>query len=277
MPRRKAPTPPCPEILDRIKREVAAHGFLPSLTAWADRQCGRLLAIEDRVDPSKATDLVNAAIVDTCDGVRIWHPEARTLRRHFEQTINSRLWHELERMRRRRFIPLAMTSVDDSQDAAAAIEIAMSEQREDPRTRPDAQVAQREVRARVYGTLRQRAGSDDELVALLEAYETGHNRQADAEARIGVCGQAFQNLVRRFKTIKGHIPDELRADAYDVMVRDGGAPLATVARHKGRMVEIIADQEAANDSQDSLDALGLSGDGDDGGGASGDGSERDAA
>lgn len=268
---RKDPIPPPRDIVDRIKREVAAPGFLSDLITWADRQCGKLLSIEDRIDPHKATELVNAAVVDTCDGVRIWYPAARTLRRHLEQTVNSRLWHECERARRRRFIALGPVNPDDSQDPAAALEIEMSERREDPRTRPDVQLAQREVRAKVFGVLRQRAARDRELLALLDAYETGHHVESDATARLGINGQAFQNLVRRFRTIRGHVPDELRCDAWDVMARDGGAPLASIARHRGRVVEVAADHDAVNDS---ADTLGLSGDGS---GDSTDGTERDAA
>ena len=228
---RKAPVPPAPEVLDRIKREVAAPGFLSDLLTWADRQCGKLLSMEDRIDPHKATELVNAAVVDTCDGVRVWYPEARTLRRHLEQTVNSRLWHECERSRRRRFVPVTPAAVDDSQDEAGGVEIEMSAQREDPRTRPDAMVAQREVRARVFGALRAEAARDRDLLALLDAYETGHHVESDAEAKVGIAGQAFKNLVRRFKTIRGHLPDELRGAALEVMVRDGGAPLEIPLTH----------------------------------------------
>ena len=62
---RKAAVPPPPEIADRIKREVATPGFLSDLIAWADRQCGKLMSIEDRIDPHKALDLVNAAVVES--------------------------------------------------------------------------------------------------------------------------------------------------------------------------------------------------------------------
>lgn len=244
---RKAPTPPSLELLDRIKREVSAPRFLSDLTSWADRQCGRLLSIEDRIEPGKATELINAAIMETCDGIRVWHPEARTLRRHLEQTINSRLWHECDRMRRRRLVPLAPIA-DDSQDGAAAIEYEMTEQREDPRGRPDAQFAQREARAKVYESLRSRAEGDPELVALLDAYEDGHSRQADAEARVGIRGQAFQNLVRRFKTIRGHLPDDLRQAALDAIVSDGGAPLPSAGRSSTRAVASLRDAGASNDS-----------------------------
>ena len=263
---RKAPVPPPAEGVDRIKREGAAPGFLADLTAWADRQCGKLLSMEDRIDPHKATELVNAAVVDTCDGVRIWHPTARTLRRHLEQTVNSRLWHECERARRRRFVALAPVNPDDSQDSAAALEVEVSERREDPRTRPDVLVAQHEVRARVFGLLRGDAARDPELLALLDAYEHGHHVEADAEARTGVAGQAFKNLVRRFKTIRHHLPAELRGAALEIMTRDGGPPVASVARHRGRVVEVFADCNAANDSTDSADVLSLSGDSGDGDG-----------
>lgn len=266
---RKAPVPPPPEVMERIRREVAAPGFLSDLIIWTDRQVGKLLSLEDRIDPHKAIDLVNTAVVDTCDGVRVWHPGARTLRRHLEQTVNSRIWHECERARRRRFVPLIAANPEDSQDRAAALDVEVSEQREDPRTRPDALVAQHEVRARVFAVLRGAAAGDPELLALLDAYEGGHHVESDAEARTGVAGQAFKNLVRRFKTIRGHLPAELRAAAFDVIVRDGGAPLASVARHKGRLVEVLADGDAANDSSASTDALGFSGDGSDDGGGPG--------
>ncbi|MBE7448929.1 MAG: hypothetical protein HS111_08545 [Kofleriaceae bacterium] len=249
---RKVPAPPPPELLDRIRGEIAASGFLRDLTTWADRQCGKLLSIENRIEPHKATELVNAAVVDTCDGVRRWDPAARTLRRHLEQTINSRLWHECERSRRRRFIVLDTASVDDSQDATggAAIHVEVSELREDPRTRPDGQLAQREVRARVFEVLRQRAARDAELLALVDAYEAGHSRQADAEARVGLSGQAFQNLVRRFKTIRGHIPDDLREAAQEALVRDGGAPLAGRAGRGASVGALVApgDEDDADES-----------------------------
>ena len=261
---RKTSVPPPAEVVDRIKREVAAPGFLAELITWTDRQCGKLLSIEDRIDPHKAIELVNAAVVDTCDGVRVWHPAARTLRRHLEQTVNSRLWHECERARRRRFVPLAPANPDDSQDSAAALEVEVSERREDPRTRPDALVAQHEVRARVFGVMRGEAARDPELLALLDAYEQGHHVESDAEARTGVAGQAFKNLVRRFKTIRHHLPADLRGAALEVLTRDGGPPIASVARHRGRVIEVYADGQA-NDSTDTVDALGMSGDSDDGG------------
>jgi hypothetical protein len=261
---RKAAVPAPPEIADRIKHEVSAPGFLSDLIAWADRQCGKLLSIEDRIDPHKAIDLVNAAVVDTWDGVRAWHPEARTLRRHLEQTVNSRLWHECERARRRRFVPVTPGAVDDSQDEAGGVEIEMSAQREDPRTRPDALVAQREVRARVFGALRAEAARDRELLALLDAYETGHHVESDAEARVGIAGQAFKNLVRRFKTIRGHLGDELRDAALDMLVRDGGAPAAPATAMQLRRVEPeqeFTDPDGSKDCGTSVDRFAVTGDG----------------
>jgi hypothetical protein len=207
---RKAAVPPPPEIADRIKREVATPGFLSDLIAWADRQCGKLMSIEDRIDPHKALDLVNAAVVDTWDGVRVWHPEARTLRRHLEQTVNSRLWHECERSRRRRFVPVTPAAVDDSQDEAGGVEIEMSTQREDPRTRPDALVAQREVRARVFDALRSEAARDRSC-----SRSWTPTRAATTSSPTPRPGSAWRPGVqepgRRFKTIRGHLSDELRS------------------------------------------------------------------
>ncbi len=258
MPRKAAASPPG-DVVDQIKREISAPGFLVDLTAWADRQCGRLLALENRVDPHKATDLVNAAIVATCDGVRVWDPNARTLRRHLEQTINSRLWHECERLRRRRHITLDTASVDDSQDECA-VDVEMSLRTEDPRTRPDGRLAQRQVRARVFHSLRAQAAGDDELLAFLDAYEAGHTREGEAMARLNLTERGFDNIVRRFRTLRKHIPDALRRDALDMIANDGGPLAATVARRQGRIVEILADDTASNDSRD---AVSLSSDGED--------------
>jgi hypothetical protein len=255
---RKAPTSVTDELADRIRREVAAPGFLGDLIAWADRQCGKLLSIEDRIDPHKAIDLVNAAVVDTWDGVRAWHPEARTLRRHLEQTVNSRLWHECERARRRRFVPVTPAAVDDSQDEASGIEIEMSAQREDPRTRPDALVAQHEVRARIFDALRAEAEDDGELLALLDAYECGHHVESDAEARVGVVGQAFKNLVQRFKTIRRRLPSDVRSDAFDVLIRDGGAPPASVASYRLRVHSPLC--ELMDHTVEAMDPLSVTGD-----------------
>lgn len=255
----RAPVPPHPDLVDRIKREIAAPGFLRELMIWAERQVGKMLSIENRVDPSKATALVNDAIVDTCDGVRRWDPEARTLRRHLEQSINSRMWHECERGRRRRQIPLDTAAVDDSQDETA-IGVEMSLRREDPRTRPDALFAQREVRAKVFDALRSRAASDAPVLALLDAYEIGVHREGEVSERLNVSENTLRSLVRRHKTALGHLPAALQADMREMLIRDGGPPVASVARHKGRLVEIIADEPAANDSGDQSFSFDTSGD-----------------
>ena len=256
----RVPVPPSPDLLARIKHEIAAPGFLRDLTIWAERQVGRGLSIENRSEPNKATEMVNAALVATCDGVRRWDPAARTLRRHLEQTINSWLWHECERSRRRRHIPLDTTSVDDSQDEAA-LDVEMSLRREDPRTRPDGLFAQREVRAKVFAALRTRADRDPDLLALLDAYEAGILREGEVSAQLGLTENTFYNLLRRFKTARGYVPPDLRDDLRDMLISDGGAPVATVARHKGRLVEVVPDEPAMNDSDDALPLLESSSDG----------------
>jgi hypothetical protein len=124
-------------------------------------------------------------------------------------------------------------------------------------------VAQYEVRARGVRSATRRGCPRSELLALLDAYEDGHHVESDAEARTGVAGQAFKNLVRRFKTIRHHLPDELRGAALELMTRDGGAPVASIDRHRGRTVEVLADGQPANDSTDAADTLGTSGDGGD--------------
>jgi len=256
----RAPVLPSPDLIERIKREIAAPGFLRDLTMWAERQVGRGLSIENRLEPNKATDIVNAAIVATLEGVRRWDPVARPLRRHLEQTINSKLWHEYDRTRRRRHIHRDTTSVDDSHDEAA-IDVEMSLRREDPRTRPDGLLAQREVQARIFEVLRARAGTDRALLELLDTYETHVHREGEVSVQLGLNERSFWNLVRRFHTARGHVPAELRENLRDMLARDGGAPIATVARYNGRLVEIAVDEPAVNDSADTFPALDTSTDG----------------
>lgn len=269
------------ELIDRINREVATPGFLADLTTWADRQCGRQLSIEGRCEPNKAADLVNAAIVATMDGVRRWDPAARTFRRHCEQTINSYLWNEYDKLRRRRHLALDTTSVDDSQDEAPSLDIEMSLRREDVRARPDGLFAQREVRAEVFHTLRSLTRPDDVgLRAFLDVYEAGHNREGEVVARLGLTERAFNAVVKRFHRLRAQLPEELRQSAMDVMTKDGGPAVASVARRAGRLVEIVADERAndpANESSEANAAIDWSSDD---GGDSTDGvpeSERDAA
>jgi hypothetical protein len=173
--------------------------------------------------------------------------------------INSRLWHECERGRRRRQIPLDTTAVDDSQDGTA-IDIEMSLRREDARTRPDGLFAQREVRAKVFHVLRERANGDATLLAFLDAYEDGHHREGEVTERLNLTENTFYNVVRRFKTLRGHVPVALRADMRDMLIRDGGPAVASVARHRGRVVEVIVDDNTSA-SNDQFSALDTSSDG----------------
>ena len=226
---RKA-TPPSPELIHRIHDEVAAPGFLAGLIAWADRQCGRMLSIEDRTEPAKASDLVNAAIVATLDGVRRWDPEARTFRRHCEQTINSLLWNEVDKWRRRRFIALDTTSVDDSHDEAPSIDYEMSLRSEDTRKRPDGLFAQREVRAEVFHALRSRTRPDDTMLrAFLDCFEDGHHREGEVIARLGLTASSHRAVLARFHRLRAQLPDELRQNLAEVMSQDGGPTIASVA------------------------------------------------
>jgi hypothetical protein len=265
----KPPTPPSPELIERIKQEVAAPGFLSSLTAWTDRQCGKLLSIEGRSEPGKASDLISSAVVATFDGVRRWDPEVKTFRRHCEQTINSLLWNECEKLRRRRHVTLDTASVDDSHDEAPSIDIEMSLRREDVRTRPDGLFAQREVRAQVFHALRSRTRADDAaLRGFIDCHEMGHNREGEISARLGLTEASYRAVLARFHRLRAQMPEELRRNIRELMIQDGGPMVATVARRKGRLVEIVPDEVgadvSANDSGDSLDSSGASSAGDEG-------------
>jgi hypothetical protein len=64
--------------------------------------------------------------------------------------------------------------------------------------------------------------------------------------------------VRRFKTIRRRVPEDLRGAAFDIMVRDGGAALAGASRHRPTANAVAGDSDAANDSCASTEALGWS-------------------
>lgn len=136
----------------------------------------------------------------------------------------------------------------------------MSLRREDPRTRPDGLFAQREVRVKVLHALRERAAGDQTLLAFLDAYEDGHHREGEVTERLNLTENTFYNVLRRFKTLRGHIPGALRADMRDMLIRDGGPAVASVARHKGRVVEVVVDENTSA-SNDQFSALDTSNDG----------------
>ncbi|MBZ0232445.1 MAG: hypothetical protein K8M05_08965 [Deltaproteobacteria bacterium] len=197
------------------------------------------------------------------EGVRRWDPSVRTFRRHCEQTINSYLWNEYDKLRRRRHLALDTISVDESQDEAPSLDIEVSLRREDVRARPDGLFAQREVRAEVFHFLRSHTRPDDiGLRAFLDAYEAGHNREGEIVARLGLTEQAFNAMVRRFHRLKAQLPEELRRNAMDVMIKDGGPAVASVARRGGRVVEIFADERTSEPANESSDGCGDSTDGD---------------
>ena len=135
---KKPPLPPPLDVLRQIDRELTPR-FLVDVTSWADRACGKLMAIEDRRDPHYAIEMVHAAVVDTCDGIRSWDPARVSLRRHLEQTINSRVWHECQRARRRRHV--VFDDLTESQDESV-IAVEMSLRHDDARARPDGGLAQ---------------------------------------------------------------------------------------------------------------------------------------
>lgn len=250
---KKAPTPPPPAVLLLIERELTER-FLVEVTRYAERACGRLLSIEDRKDPQYAMELVHAAIVDTCDGIRSWDPARVTLRRHFEQTINSRVWHECERARRRRHV--AFDAMTDSQDENA-IAVEMSLRHDDARARPEGRLAQRDVRERLFAALRMMAAGDAEVMALLRAYEAGDVRRDEAVGWLGWEVQTYVNVRRRLDRMVRRIPGELRAAVIDVLTRDGGSPLGVAGR---RVADMSNSLDGAADMDGSDDAEAIDGD-----------------
>lgn len=127
-----------------------------------------------------------------------------------------------------------MPVTDESYDTGIPVEYEMTAQREDPRARPDGRFAQREVRARVFEALRgmpRKTASWSRCLMPTRALTVDKptRRRASVSG-----GQAFQNLLRRLKTIRGRLSDELRGAALETMTTDGGAPVVTLARSRSQ-------------------------------------------
>lgn len=226
-----------------ISREIT-RSFLGELIRWSGRACARLTLIDGRNDPAYATEAVHAAIADTLGGIRVWDPARVSLRRHLEQTINSRVSHDCMRARRRHHV--AFDDVTESQDESPAA-VEMSLRREDARMRPDGRLAQRDVRLRLFATLRSLICGDPEITALLDAYESGDVRRDEVMVRLGWERPRYVNARRRLDNFVNLLPSSLHDAAIEVLTRDGGAPLATRTHRVPDPFETSDDDEGHDD------------------------------
>jgi len=263
---KKEPTPPTPEVVAQLQRELTPD-LLRSLRMWADRACARLLALEGRDDPAYVSIMVQDAIGDTYAGIRTWEPSRRILRHHLARVIQSRVSHDVERARRRRHV--SFHEVDDSNDENPAA-VAMSLRRDDERTRPDGRLAILEGRARLFVSLRALSSDDADVLALLDAYEAGHVRRDEAMAHLGWTLPHHVNVRRRLDTSIRCVPPDVKATALEILTRDGGAPPLSIVRPADRSTHATTDLGISDDQE-------LSNSDDGGGGTDDSGDDRVAA
>ena len=259
---RKPPTPPSPEVLARMRRELTPDLFR-RLQGWAEHACARLLAMEGRDDPGYPKAMVLDAIGDTYAGIRTWDPERVPFSYFLMRVMNSRLSHEMTRARVRRHIPFHASG--DASDDTGMI-TAMSLQRDDERSRPEGQLARLEARARVLSSLRALAADDADVLLLLEGYAADDIRRDEVMARQAWTRGRHTNVRRRLATLVGHLPPDMLESGLDMLTRDGGPPPLTVVRKGERIVPLAGDgsvvdewdevdlaMEASNDGGDSCD------------------------
>jgi hypothetical protein len=60
-------------------------------------------------------------------------------------------------------------------------------------------------------------------------------------ASLGWTLPLFVNVRRPLETLLRKVPDEIREAAIEILTRDGGAPITTVARRRGMVVEVSTD------------------------------------
>jgi len=261
---KKEPIPPSPDLVAQLQRELTPE-VLRHVHMFADRISARLLALEGRDDPGYVPTMVQDAIGDTYAGIRTWDPARRSLRHHLARVIQSRVSHDVQRARRRRHV--SFHEVTDSNDEnAAAVE--MSLRCDDERARPDGRLAVLEGRARVYQGLRDMAGDDAEVIALLDAYQDGHVRRDEVMGRLGWSLPHHVNVRRRLDTLSRRLPADLKATALEILVRDGGPPAPARTRPTLDTSASTAGDESSEAAANGWGDGSLSGDG---GGDSGDG------
>jgi hypothetical protein len=216
---RKAPTPQTPEFLARVYRDMTPDVWR-RLRAYAEKQSAKLHQLEGIHDPDYAANVASDAFVDTIDGVRTWDPSRRHLFSHLCGVVQSRIAHRVQHVTRFRHVAFhEPDDGDDNTSAVSLIETEMSLRLDDHRKRPDGAVTNAELRAKVYAAARELAAKDVEILAMLDAHESGALSEPEIIEHLGWTREHYFNVWRRFDRMRHKLPAELRDAALDVLTR----------------------------------------------------------
>jgi hypothetical protein len=220
---RKAPTPQTPEFLATVYREMTQDVWR-RVRSYAEKHSAKLHQLEGIHDPDYAGHLVSDAFVDTVDGVLAWDPERRHLYSHLCGAVQSRIANRVRHVSRFRHVAFhEPDDGDDNMSAVSMVEMEMSLRADDQRKRPDGAVMNAELRAKVYAAARELAAKDAEILAMLDAHESGALNEPEVVEHLGWTREHYFKVWRRFDRMRHKLPAELREAALDVLSR---GPLA---------------------------------------------------
>jgi len=211
MPRRSAEAidPRTLEAFEKqMTRTVAARAI-----EYGKRRAQMLRAAGCAAAEDEGEILVNDAVADTLTGVVIWDHERQELGAHLRDVIRTRTWNQMKRARR-----LGHVSLDDDDSESASHGVATASMAgEHAPDRPDDVVSDRDVIAKFFVALADRAAGDADVLALLDPYREGVVERRDVIEGSGISAVAFVNARRRLDRMLADMPDELRAESLAAM------------------------------------------------------------
>lgn len=157
-----------------------------------------------------ARSMVQDAITDTLTRVVTWEPERVGLETHLRLVLKTR---SLNRMKQAKRTP--HKSMEDSHDGELTIAAASAA----AITRPHLALEIGEVATGVMASVRERAGGDHGVVALLDAYGEGCSERAEVLERSGMTVAAFVNARRRLDRMLAGLPEEMNENVRDTLGR----------------------------------------------------------
>lgn len=236
-----------------FRRELTAKTQSIAL-CYCDKLIGAYQQAEGIEDLRSAHDYVDAAILDTMQGIRTWDPDRANpmpLYRHLCRVIYSRVYHDRHRFKRQRMRSFHELNLDGEN----SVEVAMSLKRDDERRRPDGAVMLKELHHKGWSWLRtaasQRPGAED-LSTLIDHLAVGITGEPAIRAATGWPEQRYKNACRRFATLVRAMPADLMEAIQDAIVR---APTSTGAdwrKPKGTEIGAVKGAKHDDDWEDEL-------------------------
>jgi hypothetical protein len=151
------------------------------------------------VDDYYPREVVQNAVSDTLIGTLVWVPEDKSLEQHLRDAIRSRTDHDrkhAERFRRHAFHPGAEDSepgvIAEVEDSLRAADVEASEA---PPTHASEMAAE----------FRRRAGDDQELHRLLDAFAAGMTSKSDVMQFTRFSEQQYAKTRRRLRRLVAHL------------------------------------------------------------------------